>query len=135
MMRLLSPALVGLLAACAAEPVSPPSQARIPAAPELLMAQTGQPARDLLERLAAGCWLDGVVRGAAMVVDKSNGRIIIVSDTQDLLIAEFAGVVGDQSRIRLSGPVADNSIKLAQLAVTLEAAERTGETTCPVATG
>jgi hypothetical protein len=99
------------------------------------LSESGQPARDLLERVAARCWLDGIVRGAAMVVDRQTGRVIIVSDTDDLLAADFLAPEGGRGRVRLSGPVIADPAKTQRLVETLDLAVRTGETSCPIATG
>ncbi|MEM7746257.1 MAG: hypothetical protein AAF409_21395 [Pseudomonadota bacterium] len=124
--------LVAVLAACApAQREAPAPQAASDPEVVVLMARTGQPARDLLEQVAVGCWLDGVVRGASMIVDRNTGRLIIVSDTEDLLTADFVGLKGVQSRIRLAGPVIGDSAKQARLVETLDLAVRTGQTTCP----
>jgi hypothetical protein len=128
-----SAALAALLAACA-QPAPPPGP-RVQ--PETIVAfdRTGQPARDLLELVAAQCWLDGVVRGASMIVDRQNGRVIIVSDTEELLEARFLSEKGGQSRVRLTGPVVDDPVKTRRLVETLDLAAATGKTDCPIATG
>ncbi len=136
--RRIPTAVAGLIAAalagCATVPSAPPKP---PVGPEIVvrLSERGRPARDLLERVAAQCWLDGIVRGAAMVVDRQTGRVIIVSDTEDLLAADFLPSEGGRSRVRLSGPVVADPIKTQRLVETLDLAVRTGETSCPVATG
>ncbi|MEM0990307.1 MAG: hypothetical protein AAGK00_15645 [Pseudomonadota bacterium] len=131
-LSLLAAALV--LAAC--QP-PPPQQSAAPAraatGPQVvvLVSRTGQPARDILEQVAASCWLDGVVGGASMIVDRQSGRIIIVSDTEDLLTADFIGLKGAQSRVRLAGPIVGDAAKQRRLVETLDLAVRTGQTTCP----
>lgn len=125
---------VAVLTACAPMPSAPPKP---PIGPDIVvrLSVTGQPARDLIERVAAQCWLDGIVRGAAMVVDRQTGRVIIVSDTADLLAADFLAPEGGRSRVRLSGPVLADPLKARRLVETLDLAVRTGETSCPIATG
>jgi hypothetical protein len=115
-------------------PSAPPQP---PLGPEIVVRldEIGQPARNLVEQVAAQCWLDGIVRGAAMVVDRQTGRVIIVSDTEDLLAADFLRSDRGISRVRLSGPVIADPLKTQRLVETLDLAVRTGETSCPLATG
>ena len=127
-------AAVLLLAACAApapEPAEPRAAADIsgPGLP-LRMAMTGEPARTLLERVAASCWLDHVVRGGSMVVDRNTGRVIITSDTADLLVAEIAPAGDGTSLVHITGPAAEDPETAVRLSETLETAVMTGETTC-----
>lgn len=129
------------LAACAApqEPAAPPTP---PAEPELAgpglplrIAMTGQPARLLLERVAAACWLDHVVRGGSMVVDRRTGRVVITSDTEDLLVAEIVPAGDGTSLVRLTGPAARDPATALRLSETLETAVTTGQPGCaPAAT-
>ena len=102
MRLILIPLLALVLSACQTIQARAPQQVPQASGPEVvvLMSRTGQPARDLLEQVAASCWLDGVVRGAQMIVDRQSGRLIIVSDTEDLLAADFIGVKGGRSRVR-----------------------------------
>jgi hypothetical protein len=115
----------------------PSAAPKPPIGPEIVvrLSERGRPARDLLERVAAQCWLDGIVRGAAMVVDRQTGRVIIVSDTDDLLAADFLDAQGGRSRVRLSGPVITDPVKARRLVETLDLAVRTGQTSCPIAAG
>jgi hypothetical protein len=101
----------------------------------VLISKTGQPARDLLELVAARCWLDGVVLGAQLIVDRQTGRVIIVDETSDLLAADFLANKGRRSRVRLSGPVVGDPIKANKLVESLDRAVRTGETACPPLVG
>ncbi len=98
-------------------------------------AETGQPARDLLELVAAQCWLDGILGGASMIVDRQTGRVIIVSDTEELLEAAFLSTQGGQSRVRLTGPVVADQVKTRRLVETLDLAAATGQTACAAPTG
>lgn len=144
MIRLAPVAAAALLAACqtttgtAPEP-APPAEPAEPAdtGPGFvyLVPKTGAPARDMIERLAAQCWLDGVARGAALVVDRQSGRVIVVSDTDEILIAENIGLDGAKTRWRLSGPVAEDPAKAARLRETLDIAVQTDQTACPRLTG
>lgn len=126
-----------LLAACAmpaeeAVEVEPPAPAvNLSARPGLPLAlpRSGEAARTLVEQVAAGCWLDGVVRGGSMVVDRQTGRIIITSDTEDLLIADIVPE-GDNSIVRLTGPAAADPTVAVRLSETLQTAVETGETRC-----
>ncbi|HET7410370.1 MAG TPA: hypothetical protein VFJ13_09235 [Paracoccaceae bacterium] len=122
-----------LLAACATpqEAPAPPPEPELagPGLP-LRMAMTGQPARMLLERVAAACWLDHVVRGGSMIVDRQTGRIVITSETQDLLIAEIVPAGDGTSLVRLTGPAADDPATALRLSETLEIAVTTGRPGC-----
>lgn len=124
------------LGGCASPP-DPSAQPEAPVDPEVVvqLSEVGQAARDLVESVAAGCWLDGIARGAAMVVDRQTGRIIIVSDTDEILAADFLSPRDGQSRVRLSGPVLADPAKRQRLVETLDLALTTGETSCPIATG
>ena len=103
-----------------------------PVGPEIvvLVSATGQPARDLMHELAARCWLDGVVRGAQLIV-KPDGNLIIVGDTRDLLAADYIGLKGPRSRWRLSGEAIRDERTARRLVQTLDEAVLTGNTTCP----
>jgi hypothetical protein len=127
-------AVVALLSACTLPDAAPPPPA---IGPEIIVrfSERGQPARDLLERVAARCWLDGILRGAAMVVDRQTGRVIIVSDDEKLLAADFLAPQDGRSRVRLSGPVLVDTVTQRRLVESLDLAARTGKTDCPIATG
>lgn len=129
--------LVTVLAACAAEPRKAEPKPEPPSEPEVIaqISATGQAARDLIETIAARCWLDGIARGAAMVVDRRTGRVIIVSDTDDLLYADFLTSTDGRSRVRLTGPLVADPATARRLAQTIDTAEKTGETACPIAEG
>ncbi len=100
----------------------------------LALPRTGQAAKTLVEQVAARCWLDGVVRGGSMVVDRQTGHIVITSDTEDLLIADIVPE-GTGSIVRLTGPAAADPAMAVRLSETLQNAVDTGETGCPPATG
>ena len=127
-------AAVLLLAGCAA-PAEEPAPAPLPeltAGPglPLVLAMTGEPARTLLENVAAECWLDHVVRGGSLVVDRQTGRVVISSDTADLLIAELVSAGDGTSVVRLTGPASDDPVMALRLSETLERAATTGQTSC-----
>lgn len=135
-----------LLAGCAvpAEDASPPAAraAGLPAPSltakpglPLALPRTGLAARTLLEEVAARCWLDGIVRGGSMVVDRQTGRIIITSDTADLLVADIVSAGDGTSIVRLTGPAADDPTMAVQLSEALQRAVDTGETACPPLVG
>lgn len=135
--RPLAAAAAMALSACAQLPL--PSGAERPttigraAGPEIVVrfSSRGQNARTLLEQLAASCWLDGIVRGAQLIVDRNSGNVVIVGETTDLLAADFLRPKDGRSRIRLSGPVIGDRIKADKLVATLDRAVKTGQTTCP----
>lgn len=126
--------LIGALAACV-PPVGrgPETPIGKGTGPELIVrfSKTGQEARTMLEYLAASCWLDGVVGGAQLIVDRQSGGVVIVDDTKDLVAAEFLRPKDGRSRIRLTGPAIRNPATADRLVATLDRAVKTGETTCP----
>ena len=92
----------------------------------------GAPASALafVERVAAGCLLDGVVGGAAMIVDRPGSRVLIVGEDDELLtLTVEPGSRG--SRIALSGPAADDRATRRRIQSALDRAARTGDPTCP----
>lgn len=130
--------ILGALSACAPIPVggrvAPPKPA---VGPEIIVRipQRGQAARDLVERVGARCWLDGVTRGHQMIVDRQTGRIVIVDETKDLLAADFLQPKDGRSRIRISGPVIADPVKRGKIVASLDKAARGGDTSCPIAAG
>ncbi|MEM9140385.1 MAG: hypothetical protein AAGB15_11215 [Pseudomonadota bacterium] len=126
-----------LVAACQPNAVQPTAPPKAAVGPEIVVrfSKSGQQAKDLLELVAAQCWLDGIVRGAQMIVDRNTGRVIIVGDTDDLLAADFLRPLDGRSRIRLSGPVVADPVKADRLVQSLDRAVKTGQTSCPIATG
>lgn len=94
-----------------------------------------QASRYLVERVAARCWLDGVISGAQMIVNRQTGNLVIVGDTRDLLAADFLEPQGGFSRVRLSGPMIADPVKKNRLVAALVRAARTGETACPITDG
>ena len=123
-----------LLGACAArEPIPAPAKIQHPeedASINVLVSRTGQPARDLMHEVAARCWLDGVVLGAQLII-KPSGNLEIVGDKFLLVAADYAGLVGAQSRWKLTGTAIRNRVQRDRLVATLDQAARTGETACP----
>lgn len=102
---------------------------------EVRITQIGTEARTLIEALAARCWLDGIVRGAAMVVDRPNDRIIIDGDSETLLVAQFLPPRDGRTWIRLTGRATEDPQTALKIARSVDKAERTGETACPIAEG
>lgn len=131
-------ALIGLLAGCTIEQtiVQPPKPVPAAKGPAVVVTldRAGKPAHDLVEAVAVRCWLDGVLGGAAMVVDKQTGRVIIDGETETLLAADFLPGEG-VARVRLSGPSIGDAALQDRLIGTLEAAAATGETACPPLVG
>ncbi len=130
--------VLAALSACAPIPLGGPVAPPRPAVgPEIIVRipQRGQAARDLIEHVGARCWLDGVTRGAQMIVNRQTGRIVIVDDTKDLLAADFLRPKDGRSRIRLSGPAIGDPVKKQKIVASLDKAARTGETSCPIAAG
>lgn len=138
---LLGAALV--LGACAGsdgQPVSVKSEAEAQQAellPEisgpglpLPMAMPLADARGSLERVAASCWLDDVVGGGSMIVDRKTGRVVITSDTEDLLIAELVAAGEDSSIARLTGPATEDPAIALRLSETLQASIASGNESC-----
>lgn len=133
-MRVALVLLAFALAACAGpidgRSVAPTPQ---PIGPEatVRIAEAGAGARRFAEHVAARCLLDGVVRGAAMVVDRQTGRVIIVGDTGELLAIDFLPADGG-SRLRLSGPAMAEPAMRQQILFHIDRAARTGDTACPM---
>ena len=121
------------LAACANAPAPQPAKIKYPEEAEsivVLVSRTGQPARDLMHHLAASCWLDGVVRGAQLIV-KPGGNIEIVGDRYLLVAADYLGLKGARSRWKLTGTALRDPVQRSRLVETLDIAARTGQTACP----
>lgn len=129
--------ILALLGACTVP--SPPVEPEPPAAVEkgmvVVISKTGLNARTLIEELAARCWLDGIVRGAALVVDRQSGRIVIDGDDENLIVAEFLPPRDGRSHIWITGPATDNPETALRIAQSVDKAEKTGETACPIASG
>lgn len=125
-----------LLAACAG-PIS--GQARRPAGPKpaigpeltLSLDRRGADARRFVEEVAARCLLDGVVRGAAMVVDRQSGRVVIAGDREELLAIDILGSGWRSTRVRLSGPTVADPRTREAMVYQIDRASRTGDTACP----
>lgn len=136
MTRFLAIGVIVALAACTPlrpADVAPTTGARPAIGPEVIVrfSPGRRSPRALLEQVAARCWLDGVVRGAGMIVDRQTGRIVIAGETRQLLAADFLRPEDGKARIRLSGPVIADPNKQNRLVETLDLAARTGETGCP----
>ncbi|MEM1300137.1 MAG: hypothetical protein AAGH68_12765 [Pseudomonadota bacterium] len=133
MMRFALLAAMLLIAACANRPAPQPAKIQHPEEAEsivVLVSKTGQPARDLMHFLAASCWLDGVVRGAQLIV-KPGGNIEIVGDKYLLVAADYLGLKGARSRWKLTGAALRDPYQRRRLVETLDRAVKTGDTTCP----
>lgn len=127
-------ALLVLVTACAANrPAPSPAKIQYPEEAEsivVLVSKTGKPARDMMHFLAASCWLDGVVRGAQLIV-KPGGNIEIVGDKYLLVAADYLGLKGARSRWKLTGTALRDPYQRRRLVETLDHAAKTGDTTCP----
>lgn len=137
MTRFLSLCAAALLAACQTTAIAPPVKTTSPveeASIVVLVSKTGQPARDLVHSVAARCWLDGVVRGAQMIV-KPSGNIEIVGDQYLLVAADYIGLKGARSRWRLTGTALRDPVKRQRLVASLDEVVRSGNTACPVLQG
>ena len=100
----------------------------------VLVSATGQRARDIVHHVAARCWLDGVVRGAQMIL-KPGGNVEIVGDKYLLVAADYMGLKGARSRWKLTGTALRDPYKRARLVETLDLAVKTGKTDCPILAG
>lgn len=89
-------------------------------------------AQDLVREVAVRCWLDHVIGGAALLYDEETGRMIMVSDTSDLLAADFLSAEPDATTVQLTGPVLEDLATRVRVLETLELAVATGETSCAV---
>lgn len=96
----------------------------------LPMALPAAAAREPLENVAAACWLDDIIGGGSMIVDRDTGRIIITSDTEDLLIAEILSAGADSSIARVTGPAAEDPAIALRLSETLDATIAAGHADC-----
>ena len=122
------------LSACAKDvDKTVPSAVAVDKEKELVLTfnRAGTHAKDLIHNLAARCWLDGVVRGANLIVTPFNGGIEIVGDTATLLKGRFLHSEGPAARLRLTGSAIANPEMVAKLKSTLQIAVKTGETRCP----
>ena len=130
--------VLAALAVAACQPISRTGQgpAKPPVGPEMIVrfSVQGQAARDLLEEVAARCWLDGVTRGAQLIVNRQTGGLVIVGDRSELLAADFLVPREGRSRVRLSGPVVADRAKADYLVRSLDRAVKTGDTFCPIGT-
>lgn len=125
--------ILGVVGACAQRPAPQPAKINYPEEAEslvVLVERTGQPARDLIHNLAAGCWLDGVVQGAQLIV-KPSGNIEIVGDRYLLVAADYLGRQGVRTRWKLTGTALRDPVQRDRLVETLDQAARTGRTACP----
>lgn len=129
-------ALMGL-SACQMARLPQPAKIQYPEENHSVIVQvsaTGQNARNLIHDVAARCWLDGVVRGAQLIV-KPSGNVEIVGDKYLLVAADYVGLAGARSRWKLTGTAVRDPGKRARLVETLDRAVKTGETQCPILTG
>lgn len=132
-MRLILVAVLLLGAACQMAPAPQPAKTVHPQEANsliVLVSKTGQPARDLIHEVAARCWLDGVVRGAQLIV-KPGGNVEIVGDRYLLVAADYVGLKGARSRWKLTGTALGDPVQRDRLVASLDLAARTGETACP----
>ncbi|MEM9061972.1 MAG: hypothetical protein AAGD13_16040 [Pseudomonadota bacterium] len=136
-MRFLALGLIAVLAACQTARIPEPAKIQFPEEDHsivVLVSATGQQARDLIHDVSARCWLDGVVRGAQLIV-KPTGNIEIVGDRYLLVAADYAGLKGARSRWKLTGTALKDPVQRARLVETLDVAVKTGETRCPPIVG
>lgn len=122
------------LSACAPKPAPEgPRPVVVSKQPELVLtfSRPGADAGRLVHDLAARCWLDGVVRGASLIVVAGTGEIRIVGETETLVATRFLTSQGENTRLRLTGTAVTDPAMAARLKATLERAARTGETACP----
>lgn len=126
---------LSLLAGCAG-PLTGPRQARPkpPIGPEVTVTldRRGDAARRFVEEVSARCLLDGVVRGAAMVVDRQSGRVVIVGDHHEILALDLVGGSILSTRVRLSGPAIADPRTRNNVLFHIDRAQRTGDTACPI---
>lgn len=134
-MRFALLAAVPLLAACAG-PINDtgrgPSTASLDPGTSVRVNKAGPEARQFAEHVAARCLLDGVVGGAAMVVDRATGRVIIVGDHEELVAIDIVPLPRGESRLSLSGPATQDPQMRQAMLYQIERAARTGDTSCPI---
>jgi len=121
------------LAACATDEPAPVPVAQVPAQPANIVYSVQKPegqARTFVEEVAARCWLDTELRAAAVIVDRQTGRIIVVGDTEALLVADFTPVGDTRTDVALTGPAIEDTARATRLTLRLSQAEASGDTAC-----
>ena len=131
-----------LLLACLVIAACQPLKPRTGTAPKpqeegvvVQISATGQRGRDLMHEVAARCWLDGVVRGAQLIIWPDGNTLEIAGETQALVRAKYIGLAGRNGRWRLTGVSVRNPAQQARLVQTLDRAVKTGDTACPMIVG
>lgn len=126
-----------IIAAC--QPLKPRGGGGTTTAPKegvvVQISSTGQRGRDLMHEVAARCWLDGVVRGAQLIVWPDGNTLEIAGETEKLVRAQYIGRAGPNGRWHLTGVSVNNPVTQARLVSTLDRAAKTGETACPILAG
>ena len=128
--------LIACVAIAACQPLKPRGTAASAPADGIVVqiSATGKQGRDLMQEVAARCWLDGVVRGAQLIVWPDGNTLEIAGETQALVRAKYLGRAGPNGRWHLTGVSVDNPAKRARLVQTLDRAVKTGDTFCPLIT-
>ena len=121
------------LAACAADDPAPVPIAQTPANPVGVVYTIQKPeaaARIFVEEVAARCWLDTELQAAAVIVDRQTGKIVVVGETEALVVAEFATLGEAATQVALTGPAVDDTARATRLTLRLQQAEASGDTAC-----
>ena len=126
------------LAACASDEPEPVPVRQAPAAPApaqtngivYTMAKPEAQARSFVEEVAARCWLDAELQAAAVIVDRQTGRIVVVGETEALVVADFAAADDTSTDIALTGPAIEDTARATRLVLRLNQAEASGNTAC-----
>lgn len=129
-----APALALLLAlgACAAPPPPEPAAPAPDPGVSVLINATGQRARDQVHLLAVRCWRY-IAEGATgeVLVDQSTGKVIVIGDAGTLIVADYDGLKGANSRWKLSGISIDDPDQARLIVRSVDQTNETGEFRCP----
>ena len=120
-------------AACASDEPAPVPVAQVPAQPASVVYSVQKPeaeARTFVEEVAARCWLDAELGAAAVIVDRQTGRIIVVGETEALLVADFTPAGDTRTDVAITGPAIEDTARATRLTLRLSQAEASGDTAC-----
>lgn len=87
-------------------------------------------ARSFVEEVAARCWLDAELQAAAVIVDRQTGRIVVVGETEALVVADFAPLGETRTDVALTGTAIEDTARATRLVLRLNQAEASGDTAC-----
>jgi hypothetical protein len=119
-----------LLGACAApRTAAPPVATPVPTAvPTVTLPFAMDEARSRTEVVAVRCWLDPVLAGAVMLVDRQTGEITVTDDDALLLGITFQAATGGTG-LTMTGTAMDDPARAARLDADLRTVAR-GDAAC-----